>query len=66
MNYLFLNKLTIVILTYNRHKYLIRSINYWSNYNIKLLILDGSSVELNDSCLQSKNIKYVHNTKGLY
>jgi glycosyltransferase domain-containing protein len=66
MNYSFLNKLTIVILTYNRDKYLIRSINYWSNYNIKLLILDGSSVKLNDSCLQSKNIKYVHNTRGLY
>jgi glycosyltransferase domain-containing protein len=62
----FLEKITIIIYSYNKHKYLIRSINYWLNYNIKLLILDGSSVKLDDSCLQSKNIKYVHDTRGVY
>ena len=61
-----LGKLTIVIFSYNRHKYLVRTINYWSNYNVKLLVLDGSSTKLNDLCLQKKNIKYVYNTSGLY
>lgn len=61
-----LEKLTIVIFSYNRHKYLIRTINYWSRYNVKLLVLDGSRTKLNDLCLQKKNIKYVYNTSGLY
>lgn len=61
-----LEKLTIVIFSYNRHKYLIRTIKYWSRYNVKLLVLDGSSTKLNDICLQKKNIKYVYNTSGLY
>lgn len=61
-----LEKLTIVIFSYNRHRYLIRTINYWSKYNVKLLVLDGSSSKLNDLCLQKKNIKYVYNTSGLY
>lgn len=66
MNYSFLDKLTIVIFTYNRHKYLKRAINYWSNYQVKLLILDGSDVKLNDPCLNSKNINYIHDTSGLH
>ena len=56
MDYSLLNKLTIVIFTYNRHKYLKRTINYWSNYKVKLLILDGSDVELDDPCLHAKKL----------
>jgi glycosyltransferase domain-containing protein len=66
MKYLLLDKLTILILSYNRHKYLKRTINYWSNYNIKLVILDGSDKKLEDKYIKSKNIKYIHNKKGLY
>ena len=62
----FLDKLTIVIFSYNRHKYLKRTIRYWSNYNVKLLILDGSDSKLEDSCLDTKNIKYIYNPRGLY
>ena len=58
-----LKKLTIVIFTYNRHKYLKRTVKYWLNYNIKLLILDGSQVKLEDSCLKSKNITYINKDK---
>ena len=61
-----LQKLTIVILTYNRPKYLKRTIKYWLNYNIKLLIIDGSDFKLDDPILESENIKYIHNTKELY
>lgn len=66
MKYTLLTKLTLLIVSYNRHEYLTRTIKYWLNYNINLLILDGSNVKLNDPCLNSKKIKYIHNTNGLY
>ena len=66
MKYLLLDKLTIVIFSYNRHKYLKRTINYWSNYNVKLVIIDGSDKRLEEKYIIAKNIKYLHNKKGLY
>ena len=63
---LLLQKLTIVIFTYNRPKYLIQAINYWPRYNVKLLILDGSNIRLEKSYLNSKNIKYIFNQSGFY
>ena len=66
MNYLLLEKLTIVIFTYNRHQYLKRSLAYWSNYNVKLVILDGSDKKFENPKLKLKNIRYIHNTNGLY
>ena len=41
-----LEKLTIVIPTYNKHIELINVINFWIKYNVKLLILDGSDSKL--------------------
>ena len=61
-----LQKLTIVIFSYNRHRLLKRSAKYWSNYNVKILILDGSSIKLDDPCLKSKNIKYIHDPRTLH
>tara|TARA_A100001015_G_C15027266_1_gene731201 strand:+ start:2012 stop:3079 length:1068 start_codon:yes stop_codon:yes gene_type:complete len=61
-----LKKLTIVILSYNRHKYLKRTIKYWLNYNVKLLIIDGSDLKLEEPLLRYKNIEYIHSSKGLY
>ena len=55
MQYNLLKKLTLVIFTYNRHKSLKRTIKYWANYGLKLVILDGSEVRLKDPCLKSKN-----------
>lgn len=66
LNYFSLEKLTLVIFTFNRHSLLVRTLNYWSNYNIKLIVLDGSSMRLKNRCLQSKNIKYIYDTRGLY
>ena len=62
----FLEKLTIVIFSYNRHKYLKRTIKYWSDYNVKLLVLDGSDIKLEDPCLNIKNIRYIYGPKDLY
>ena len=64
MNVFLLQKLTIVIFSYNRHKYLKRVIKYWSNYHVKLLVLDGSDTKLEDSCLNIKNIKYIYDPRG--
>ena len=66
MNHLFLEKLTIVIFTYNRHNYLKRTINYWAKYKIKLVILDGSSSKFNDPILENEDVKYIHSTSSLY
>jgi glycosyltransferase domain-containing protein len=65
-NKIFLEKLTILIFSYNRHKYLKRTIKYWSNYNIKLLVIDGSDVKLEESFLDTKNIKYIYDQRSLY
>ena len=66
MNEILSQKLTIVIFSYNRHEYLIRTINYWLNYNVKLLVLDGSSTKLEDECLQNKNVEYKNKIKCIY
>ena len=62
----FLEKLTIVIFSINRHKHLKRTIKYWSDYNVKLLVLDGSDAKLDDPCLNTKNIRYIYGPKDLY
>lgn len=65
MNNSQLDKLTIIIFTYNRHKYLKRTINYWLRYNVNLLILDGSNKKFENKCLESNKIKYIHDKSGL-
>ena len=49
-----LNKLTLVICSYNRHKYLKRTINYWVKLNVNLVILDGSDSKFEDPCIKQK------------
>jgi glycosyltransferase domain-containing protein len=66
MNDSLLQKLTIVIISYNRHKYLKRAIKYWSNYHVKLLVLDGSDTKLEDPYLNIKNIKYIYDPRGIH
>jgi glycosyltransferase domain-containing protein len=66
MNHFLLEKLTIVIYTYNRHKFLKRTINYWLKFNVKILILDGSDCKFDELNLENKNIKYVHDQRGFY
>jgi glycosyltransferase domain-containing protein len=61
-----LEKLTIVVYSYNRKKYLERTIRYWLNFDVRLLILDGSKVKLSCPSLSEKKLKYIHDTRGLY
>ncbi len=58
-----LNELTVVIFSFQRPKWLIKSINYWSKYNIELIIIDGSEKILDiKSFKNNKNfeLKYYH------
>ena len=47
-----LSKITIIIPTFNRHFLLKRSLNYYSNFNINVIVLNSSKKILN-----IKNIK---------
>ena len=38
----YLNKLSIVVLSFNKELSLKAIVNYWSNYPVELVILDGS------------------------
>jgi hypothetical protein len=55
-----LSAITLVMPTYNRHRYVERSINFWQSKNINLVILDGSKTPLNRKTTNSipKNIQY--------
>jgi glycosyltransferase domain-containing protein len=68
MNESFLDKLTIVIPTYERQEYIIRCMKYWSGKKVKVIVVDGSKISLEVSVVGtfSKNIKYIHNPTGLY
>ena len=61
-----LEKLTLVICSYNRHKYLKRTIRYWSRLKIKLVIIDGSDQKLKDPCLEANNVQYIYEKKSFY
>ena len=59
----FFKDLTIIITTYgNRHNFLKRTCNYWSNTDVKLIVLDSSSNSLTkkDLIKFGSNIIYYH------
>lgn len=60
--YPLLKDLTIVINTYNRKKFIMRALNYWSNFNVNILVLDGSELSIEDKFIKnfSDNIRYIH------
>lgn len=59
-----LRKLTLVMLSFERQLFVIRSMKYWSNKNVKLVVLDGSKRAIKSSFLKSlnlnRNIYYEH------
>ena len=62
-----LNKLTILIPSYNRQNYVIRCMRFWSKTNVNLLIIDGSDNSLDISKYKfGKNIRYLHSKKNYY
>jgi len=62
-----LNKLTIVVPTYCRQKYVLRQLNYWEKLPVKLLILDESPKSLGIENLQDsrKNFHFVHSPTSI-
>jgi glycosyltransferase domain-containing protein len=64
LNYKKLAKLTLVMPSYERQPFVIRSMKYWSNKNVKLVVLDGSECSIKSSILKTlnlnKNIYYEH------
>jgi len=53
--------LTVVILTKNREKYLIRNVKYWSNTNVKIVVADGSDKSLKSRLSEfNESLTYIH------
>lgn len=64
----YLDKLSIVIPTYERKNYCLRSIEYWSKFPVNIYILDGSKIPIEKKIQEnfSSNINYIHSPKSLY
>ncbi len=56
-----LSKLTLVTPTYNRQRFALRSMRFWSGSDVHLLVMDGSSQPISQEHLASlaDNIRYV-------
>ena len=63
-----LSKVTIIIPTYNRQKYALRNMLYWSNKGVTLHVLDGSVDSINDKELNDcgQNIFYHHIPEDIF
>jgi glycosyltransferase domain-containing protein len=62
MNKRLLNKITIVILTFNRRQYILRNMKYWSGKDVTVHVLDGSEQEIPSKYFLTikNNIHYHH------
>jgi len=60
-------KITVVIPTYNRRKYLFRSVKYWEDLNVSVIIADGSDKELESNIVSSfgNKTRYIYDKKNL-
>lgn len=67
-NHNLLEKLTIIIPSYERQNFLIRKIKYWSNKNVKLIVIDGSKKCLDLNIIEKfpENLKYFHQPISFY
>ena len=45
------SQLTIVIITKNRSKFLIRNINWWAPTGVKIIIMDGSDTPISSEVI---------------
>jgi glycosyltransferase domain-containing protein len=64
----FLERLTIVIPTYNRQTFALRSMQYWSGTDVNIVVVDGTKKNI-DSAIISQlrpNIKYIHSPTSFY
>lgn len=68
LKFTFLEKLTIIILTYNRQAFALRSIQYWSDTNVNVVVMDGTDKSI-DSVIVNQfkpNIRYIHGPACYY
>ena len=63
-----MEKLTIIIPTYERQTFMLRAMHYWSGKEMIVIFLDGSKVGLDINILANfkSNIKYIHSSVGIY
>jgi glycosyltransferase domain-containing protein len=63
-----LKKLTLVIPTYERQRFAIRAMRYWSSLGPEVYVVDGSKMPLRNEDLRglNDNIHYHHIKEGLY
>jgi glycosyltransferase domain-containing protein len=63
-----LKDLTIIIPTYKRTEYIKRSIGFWNEKEVNVLILDGSEKSIMDSedLIIASNIKYIHSFTTIF
>jgi glycosyltransferase domain-containing protein len=55
------DRLTIVFITRNREKYILRNLIYWEQTNVSIIVLDGSEKKIDISRVSSfKNVRYFH------
>ncbi len=57
-----LTGLTIITLSYNRQPFALRQMQFWSDHQVKMHLIDGSSTPINPELLKgiNKNIHYHH------
>lgn len=56
-----LKKLTIIIPSFNRPTFLMRTLRYWSGKGVQIICIDGSFDKLNDQFISSLNPNIVYN-----
>ncbi len=64
-----LDKLTIIIPTRNRHKFINNQIDYLKNWGTQIFLLDGSdeiNSYLENLAKKIPNLNYIHNKKGIF
>ena len=59
------NKITIIIISYNRPKYLKRSIDYYISNGFNVIVIDGSKKK-QDSQIKNKKLRYVNLRKSYH
>jgi glycosyltransferase domain-containing protein len=61
------NKITVIIISYNRPKYLKRSVDYYIINGFNVIVLDGSKKSLNlDFHHKINKLQYIHLTKSYH
>ena len=61
-----LSRLTLVMPTYNRHKYALRAIRFWSNTDVQLIVIDGTPEPLSAEIVKEfpDNITYISDSSS--